>query len=134
VERAGEGQRRRARAAAGLKATRGSYQSRRWRQQSCSSGERWRPATASSCWRLGQRCGVLGGGQREEGEVVGELEGDAWRQGEAAGGLGRRGTAASGGAAARQRGAEEENDQNKSCRTFQTLQLLFRVQIQKFKR
>jgi hypothetical protein len=26
-----------------------------------------------------------------------------------------------------------ENGQNKSCRTFQTLQLLFRVQIQKLK-
>jgi hypothetical protein len=26
-----------------------------------------------------------------------------------------------------------ENDQNKSCRTFQTLQLLFRVEIQKLK-
>jgi hypothetical protein len=49
------------------------------------------------------RHGALGEGQQEEGEVVGELRGDAWRPGEAGGGLGRCGTAANGGAAARQR-------------------------------
>jgi hypothetical protein len=39
MERTEEGQRKRARAAASLEATRGSYQSRRWHRQSCSDGE-----------------------------------------------------------------------------------------------
>jgi hypothetical protein len=101
VERAGESQRRGARAAAGLEAIRGSYQSRKWHRQSHSSDERRRPATASSCWRLGQRRGALGEGQRGSVEEVGELEGDALRPGEAGEDLGRRGTMACGGAAAR---------------------------------
>jgi hypothetical protein len=87
VARAGEGQRRGARAAAGLGATHRSCQSRRWRQQSCSGGERRRPATAR--WRLGRaakRHGVLGESQQEGGEAVGELGDDARRPGEAEGG------------------------------------------------
>jgi hypothetical protein len=90
---------------AGLGETRGSYQSGRWRQQSCSGGERRRPATAS--WRFGratERHGALGEGQQEGVKAVGELGGDPWRPGEA-GGLGRRGTVASDDAAARQRGS-----------------------------
>jgi hypothetical protein len=54
-------------------------------------------------WRFGraaERRGALGEGQQEGVKAVGELRGDAWRPLEA-GGLGRRGTAASGGAAAR---------------------------------
>jgi hypothetical protein len=50
-----------------------------------------------------RRRGALGEGQQEEGEAVGELEGNAWRPGEAGGGLERHSMVASGGAAARQR-------------------------------
>jgi hypothetical protein len=39
MEHVGEGQKGGARAAAGLKAMRGSYQSRKWHRQSCSDGE-----------------------------------------------------------------------------------------------
>jgi hypothetical protein len=74
-----------------------------------------RPATASSCWRLGQRHGALGGGQRGSVEAVGELEGDAWRPGEVGGGLERRGTTACGGAAARQRGRGAEEEEERGC-------------------
>jgi hypothetical protein len=104
VERAGEGQRKRTRASAGLKATLGSSQSRWWHRQSGSGGERRRSATASSCWRLGQRRGALGEGQQEGGEAVGELGGDAWRPGEAGGTRAAR-HSASGGTAAQQRGS-----------------------------
>jgi hypothetical protein len=46
VARAGEGQTRGARAAAGLGGRVGAARGRRWNRQSCSGGERWRPATA----------------------------------------------------------------------------------------
>jgi hypothetical protein len=104
VECAGEGQRRGARAAAGLGAARGSCQSRRWHRQSGNGGERLRPAAAEGqLGRVAEQRGVLGESQQEGVEAAGERGGDAWRLGEAGGGLERRGTAASGGAAARQR-------------------------------
>jgi hypothetical protein len=106
MERVGESQRRRARTAASLEATRGSCQSKRWCRQSGSGGERRWPATASSCWRLGQRRGTLGKASRKEVKrwaSSGVTRGGQERQG----GLGRRGTAASGGTTGRGRTKEE---------------------------
>jgi hypothetical protein len=86
VERAGEGQRKRTRATAGLKATRGSCQSRRWHQQSCNGDERRRPVAAEGqLKRAAEQRGVLGESLQEGVEAVGELGGDAWRPGEAGG-------------------------------------------------
>jgi hypothetical protein len=77
---------------------------RRWHQQNDSSGERRRPVAAEGqLGRAAEQRGVLRESQQEGVEAVGERGGDAWRLGEARGGLGRCGTAASGGAAARQR-------------------------------
>jgi hypothetical protein len=101
VARAGEGQRRRARAAAGQGRGVGAART---------GGGAGRAAVAVSGGGLRRQrggsvvlYGALEEGQQEEGEAVGELGGDAWRPGEAGRGLGRRGTAANGGAAARQR-------------------------------
>jgi hypothetical protein len=72
--------------------------------------QRWRAAVACDRKQLlaaraaVERRGTLGEGQQEGVEAVGELGGDTWRPGEVGGGLGQRGTVASGGAAARQRG------------------------------
>jgi hypothetical protein len=96
VERAGEGQRKRTRAATGLKATRGSCQSRRWHQQSCSDGERRWPATASSYWRLGS--GVACSGEASGKEMRRWASSRAMRGGQerqgASGGTARRPAAA----------------------------------------
>jgi hypothetical protein len=83
----------------------GAAKSRRWRRRGCSGGER-RLSTATERGQLGrtaERRGVLGEGQQEGGEAVGELGGDAWSGAGAGGSLGRRGTATCGGAAMRQR-------------------------------
>jgi hypothetical protein len=53
--------------------------------------------------RVAEQRGMLRESQREGDEAVGWRGGDAWRLGEAGGGLGRRGTTACGGAATRQR-------------------------------
>jgi hypothetical protein len=91
VARAEEGQRGGARAAAGLEVTHGSYQSRRWHRQDCSDGERRRSAAAEreQLGRMAERRGVLGEGQQEGGEAVGELGGDAWSGARGVVGLGR---------------------------------------------
>jgi hypothetical protein len=93
VARAKGSQRRGARVAAGLEMTRGSYPSRKLRQQSCSGGEWRQPATAErgQLRRTAERRGVLGEGQQEGGEAVGQLGGDAWSGAGAGGSLGRRG-------------------------------------------
>jgi hypothetical protein len=80
----------------------GAARSRRWCRQGCSSGG-LRRREGQLGWTA-ERRGVLGEGQQEGGEAVGELEGDVWRSGELVGGLGRRGTMAYGGTAAQQRG------------------------------
>jgi hypothetical protein len=88
----------------------GSCQSRRWHRQSGSSDERRQPAAAEEgqLKRAAEQRVTLGEGQRGNAKAVGELEGDAWRPGEAGEGLGRRGTTACGGAAARQRGQRKK--------------------------
>jgi hypothetical protein len=53
--------------------------------------------------RTAERRGVLGEGQQEGGEALGELRGDAWSGAGAGGSLGRRSTATCGAAAAWQR-------------------------------
>jgi hypothetical protein len=61
VARAEKGQRREAKAAAGLGVACGSCQSRRWRWQSGSGGERRRPAAAEGqLGRAVEQRGVLG--------------------------------------------------------------------------
>jgi hypothetical protein len=61
-----EGQRGGARAAAGLEVMHGSYQSRRWRRQDCSDGERRRSAVAQreQLGRTAERRGVFGESQQ----------------------------------------------------------------------
>jgi hypothetical protein len=105
VERVGEGQRRRTKAAAGLRAARGSCQSRRWHRQSGSSDERRQPTTGDEgqLGRMAEQRVTLGEGQRGNAKAVTELRGDAWSGAGAGGSLERRGTAAWGSAAARQR-------------------------------
>jgi hypothetical protein len=92
VERVGEGQKGGARAAAGLEATRGSYQSRKWRRQSCSDGElRQRRQPAAS----GSGGGVARSGKASRREVrrwagLGATRGVQGRQVGASGGAARR--------------------------------------------
>jgi hypothetical protein len=91
---------------AGLGAVRESCQSRRWRLQSSSGGKRRRPAAVEGqLGRAAEQRVTLGEGQRGSAEAVTELGGDAWSGAGAGGSLGGRGMAASGGAAARQRGS-----------------------------
>jgi hypothetical protein len=94
VERAGEGQRKRTRAAAGLGAARGSCQSRRWRRQSGNGGEWRRPAAAEGqLGRVAEQRGVLGESQQEglrRWASAGVMRGGQERQGEASGGEARR--------------------------------------------
>jgi hypothetical protein len=96
VARAEEGQRGKARAVAGLEATCESCQSRRWRRQGCSGGERRRPAMARWFSRATERRGVLREGQQRGAKAVDELGGDAWSGAGAGGSLGRRCCAAEG--------------------------------------
>jgi hypothetical protein len=70
----------------------GAARSMRWHRQGCSGGERWRSAAAErgQLGRTAERRGVLGEGQKEGGEAVGELGGDTWSGVGAGGSLGRR--------------------------------------------
>jgi hypothetical protein len=88
MECAEEGQKGGARAAAGLEATRGSYQSRKWRQQSCSDGELRRRRQAAAG---GSGGGVARSGKASRREVrrwagSGATRGGQGRQVEASGG------------------------------------------------